>query len=88
MICTETSSRSTFGIYHITFISSGYRTQLGVLTYLSTSSETKSHNSLANSTPVGPPPHTTKLNRVLRSSGDVLGRAARSRLSITRRRIA
>jgi hypothetical protein len=35
----------------------------------------------AVSTPVGPPPHTTKLRRRFLSSGDVVGRLATSKLS-------
>ena len=36
----------------------------------------------AVSTPVGPPPHTTKLRRRFLSSGVVLGRLANSKLSV------
>ena len=53
-----------------------------------TSSLTISHSSLANSTPVGPPPQTTKLSKRLRSSISVLGSAAFSRLSMMRLRMA
>ena len=38
----------------------------------------------AASTPVGPPPQTTKLNKRLRSSGEVVGKLATSKLSISR----
>jgi hypothetical protein len=36
----------------------------------------------AVSTPVGPPPQTTKLSNLLRSSGVVVGRLAVSKLSV------
>lgn len=41
----------------------------------------------AVSTPVGPPPQTTKLRRRLRSSGEVVGRLADSKLSVCVRSI-
>lgn len=52
-----------------------------VRTYLRTSSAIMSASSAANSTPVGPPPQTTKDNNRLRSSMEVVGRDASSRLA-------
>lgn len=40
-----------------------------------------------NSPPVGPPPHTTKLNSLFLSASSVPGKQAFSRLSITLRLI-
>ena len=47
------------------------------------SSLSRSNNSAANSTPVGPPPETTKDRRRLRSSSLVVGRQACSRFCKT-----
>jgi hypothetical protein len=52
-----------------------------VRTYFRTSSAIMSASSAANSTPVGPPPQTTKDNNRLRSSEEVVGRDASSRLA-------
>lgn len=52
-----------------------------VRTYFNTSSAIMSASSAANSTPVGPPPQTTKDNNRLRSSEEVVGRDASSRLA-------
>jgi len=50
-------------------------------TYFKTSSAIISLNSAANSTPVGPPPQMTNDNNRFRSSGEVVGREASSKLA-------
>jgi len=57
-------------------------------TYGVRSSWSISKSSLANSTPVGPPPATTKESNLFLSSSDVVGKQANSKLSMIRFRIA
>jgi len=51
-------------------------------TYGLKSSCSMSNNSLANSTPVGPPPATTKDNSSFLSSSEIVGKQALSKLSM------